>query len=280
MLLRSIKKILLPIKGVSRQLLRILINSPKIKKFDALLPLKGSISESGYIQSSLSNKSVEILNDYEFNDSLTLNSELSFVLNEIFDHILVDVNKYLGENIRIDGIKFLTTNKSTVKSISHNWHTDNVGNRLKVFACFEGDGSQPTAIIQDSHRKTYGYNKFTIEELLRWAHIKNISKKSGEVLLKHSRGTIFVFDNNSFHRGCYEQTVNQRKVLLLELVNKEKSKYLMKFTSLPIGPNITNSFFIDEDFKKQFTYSHLLDQDLIYREDTREHYGDKKFSIR
>ena len=54
---------------------------------------------------------------------------------------------------KIDGIKIIKTSaEDSNKNISANWHTDNVGIRLKLFICFDGDGSQPTYIINNKNQ--------------------------------------------------------------------------------------------------------------------------------
>ena len=72
-------------------------------------------------------------------DLVSLNT--NDLIEEIFQKIHDPVFDYLGENCYLDGIYFSIINKEELaKSISGNWHTDNVGARLKVFICFEGDG--------------------------------------------------------------------------------------------------------------------------------------------
>ena len=45
-------------------------------------------------------------------------------------------------------ILFLKKQEDIYDNVSVNWHTDNVGARLKVFVCFEGDGTKPTLFIK------------------------------------------------------------------------------------------------------------------------------------
>ena len=72
------------------------------------------------------------------------------------------VKNYLGENACLINYGYQTLN-SNDNTVSGNWHTDNLGNKMN-FLVIEGYENIPTHIIPKSHKKdTFQYfSKFEI----------------------------------------------------------------------------------------------------------------------
>ena len=121
---------------------------------DKKLPFKGRLAPSGYFQFFMKKNTILALlklkqRDLDKENRIFLHISEEKALEEIFRLITPEVRSYLGKDSFLDGIYWRETSaiKSHVKlkySNSISWHTDNVGNRLKLFLCIEGDGGQPT----------------------------------------------------------------------------------------------------------------------------------------
>lgn len=80
--------------------------------------------------------------------------EVAANITEDFKDKLVSL---LGDNVRLDDIYLFwyDPEKRTEWSLSNSWHDDNVGHRIKIFVCFEGNGTTPTVVIPNSFNKPY-----------------------------------------------------------------------------------------------------------------------------
>ena len=98
-----------------------------------------------------------------------LPSDVKVSLEEIFDAITAEVRAYLGTNAYLDGINWMISSPK-YQSISGNWHTDNVGSRIKIFACVSGDVSQTNLLIPSRER---------IPSFSSWSNKRSLSLCAG-----------------------------------------------------------------------------------------------------
>jgi hypothetical protein len=256
--------LLKPIWGFFNYYYRIFKLSSKIYFYDRSLPLGGLIGTSGWLELKLSNFNMSIL-EKACDDSKKVELDLSYIdtIREIFEAIDEPIRSYLGEDVALDGMRwYITTKESEKKFIASNWHTDNVGHRLKVFVCIDGDASQPTYYMPNTHKKTlsiWGLN--TLIESLRWAGFSINNSFSGEIQLNHKTGTIFIFDTNGFHRGGWGNAKAIRKILLLEFSCKKKSSNL----DGPIGTLAFNQFYFTDELLDVPTFAKFMDSDRILK---------------
>ena len=188
---------------------------------------------------------------------------------EIFNKTGQEIRKYLGKNVKLDGMFFLYS-KPDITSISSSWHTDNVGSRIKLFICIEGDGSQPT-ILSRPLKKVNNFNyivKIYFNELVRFTGFTNKKEMKNNIYLRHTRGSIFAFDTAILHRGGYELGANFRNILVLEFSNPDKHKLLSKgLLKGPIGTNEDNKFEFININNIPLSIESFLDKKRTYIED-------------
>ena len=126
---------------------RFLIASFFLDKLDSQNPYKGIISKNlGFYISSVSKDCVKTLKRmyYKNNKSqskVSIDKTNIKAFDEIFGIIKKPIIDYLGPGVKLDGIYYFVSKKKSKKDIydnvSVNWHTDNVGARLKVFVCLK-----------------------------------------------------------------------------------------------------------------------------------------------
>ena len=232
-----------------------------LDKLDSHNPYGGFISQNlGFYMSSVSKDCVETLKEmYYKNDELKkyifINKTNIRAFDEIFGIIEKPIMDYLGQGVKLDGIEFFVCKKNNIKSdlydvISTNWHTDNVGARLKVFVCFEGDGSKPTLLIKPKNiTKSTSYKlKIYFLEVLRWFGIENNIAFNSEVELRHKECSLIILDTQFLHRGERKKSPSQRSLLLMEFSNPDKHEFFNKGISKgPIGTNVHNQFYFSDE---------------------------------
>lgn len=242
----------------------------KLTQIDKKSPFKGKLAANGVASFTISSPSIEalcVLKDQNSVDesepygNVSIPSDKSPLIKEIFDVISEEVRLYLGPDAYLDGINWMNVSPKS-KSISENWHTDNVGNRLKLFICVNGDGSLPTHVIPSEHRIPSRSEWFahTIRELIRWVGYENSSKDIKEITLKHRKGTMFMFDTQLFHRGGYSNGSAQRTIFHMEFSNPEKHKV----SRGPIGSKTFNSFDFDSQLLDISSFRSLLDPNRLH----------------
>jgi hypothetical protein len=233
-----------------------------ISKIDSEMPLKGSISENGYIFIGPEGLSENFASFSEFqpNVSISIHEHHLNDFIKLFDLIIPEAVAYLGDGIIIDSITVTKIDSNSYDSVSANWHTDNVGHNLKVYVCIEGDGSIVTKYIPKSNKSKY---KVNFIEDLRMIGLKNRKTNSGEIEIKHEKGSLAIFDTNGLHRGGYTRNQkNKRIVLEIEISDKIKSRELTGYA--PIGLRSgNNTFFMDKNFYNHFKYKKYFDIDRI-----------------
>ena len=240
-----------------------------VRFFDKNLPFKGIISKNdGFCKLSFDEELAFKIKKLVKKNSSEKNIDLRYlfseeIIREIFDKIMPPVKDYLGKNCFLDGIYFSIINKEKpCSSISGNWHTDNVGARLKVFICFEGDGGLPTYIIPNKNRipSIKDYIKIFKSEIGRHISINNTLKYHDEYPLKHSLGTIYIFDTQLLHRGAYEEFKN-RSILIIEFSPINKHKIFKK----SLGTQFYNSFKFNKNLLKINSFVNVLDPKRVFK---------------
>ena len=251
----------------------------RLTKIDKHLPFKGILFENGHASFQISKNSLTSLrillkrNEVTINDThkpVFLIEECETALEEIFDLMANEVRAYLGPEAYLDGINWMVS-PSNYKSISGNWHTDNVGNRLKLFVCVSGDGSQPTFIIPSRERipPFMSWLKQTFVEAFRWFGMTKNKKIEGEIALRHSTGTAFLFDTQLLHRGGYEMGASARIIFHMEFSNPKKHK----ISRGPIGSKSFNSFQFSPALLKIKSFETLLDPERLRVSEDICYYG-------
>ncbi len=236
-----------------------------INKYDDQCPLRGKIREKGYNAYDLQKENIRTFQYFRKGEIIYLQRKHAKSLNEILDIFVDDIEEYLGFDVRIDVICVTEINEQIKENVSQNWHTDNVGNRLKLFICIEGDGSYPTFYVPKSN--LVKYSPSLIEDL-RMIGRKNIKKIANEDKLTHRTGSATIFDTNGLHRGGYEEQgkLNTRRIVEIEFSNKYKSNLLMG--SAAIGPrHYDGKLEFDQEFISEFRHDKYLDERLIKKID-------------
>ena len=190
--------------------------------------------------------------------------------NEVFSSIERPIIDYLGPKVKLDGISYLICKKNSRSNlediISTNWHTDNVGARLKVFVCFEGDGTKPTLLIKpNTIKKSIIYQiKIFILEVIRWFGIENNKTLNSEIELKHKEGSLIILDTQFLHRGDRKISTSQRSLLVFEFSNPDKHKFFERGISKgPIGTDEHNQFYFSEEVAEFKNIYKFLDKKRI-----------------
>ena len=265
--LNSIKKFL-RYRHLLTFLYRVIFIKTFIYFFDRKSPRGGSISKNGFHYEKISKKSIKDIEEYPQQSLINrdLSSEkLYYALSEIFGKFKDVIIEYLGNDAKIDGIRIIKTSaEDSNKNISANWHTDNVGIRLKLFICFDGDGSQPTYIINN---KNQNINRILFDyyyEVKRWIGKTNKIINKNQIGLNHLTGSAYVFDTNNLHRGSFEKATSDRKILMFEFSRSEKHKFLK---NAPIGTKKEyNNFRISKKYCNISDFNFFIDPKRVNEE--------------
>src|SRR5690606_20713781 len=111
---------------------------------------------------------------------------------------------------------------------------DNVGHRLKLFACFEGDGSTPTVVVPNSFNKPYSRRAL---EKGRFSGVRDTRSRPGELRLAYRAGDVAIFDTSCLHRGLYEEPAARRVTLVMEFIDRDKCNAIAG--GLPCAPGMS-----------------------------------------
>jgi aryl-alcohol dehydrogenase-like predicted oxidoreductase len=134
--------------------------------------------------------------------------------------ILKAVRAYLGPDAALDGYKAvrLAPNASGAQNIAGLWHNDRAGNRLKIFVRLHAvdprpeAGGHPTLVAAGSH----GLLHYSFEGYEHSRYTDGFVRSEYTVaFLGGPRGSGFVFDTNTLHRGVPEGLI-ARTTLVLE----------------------------------------------------------------
>ncbi|MCT2533608.1 hypothetical protein N2488_10480 [SAR92 clade bacterium H231] len=236
---------------------------------DRQAPFRGLFADTGVFHYRMSDQVLNALksktSSSDLDQGIVLESKDSKIVDELFDFIAPNVRAYLGEESFLDGVSWFLSVRNS-ESISSSWHTDNVGNRLRVFCCVEGDGSQPTHVVASHKRipRTSTWIKQSCIELYRWAGGRARSQSYRDTIIcDHKDGDVYVFDTQLLHRGGYEGGESRRLIFSLEFSNPKKHSLARG----PIGTDELNSFKFSESLLASKTFATMLDPKRIKRLD-------------
>lgn len=261
-----------PLKGL-KFLIRAIRLRLQLTPIDRMAPLDGELASQGFVEHSISECCVERLNNlfHTSDGAEVLQGNISLrdidyhAIDEIFTTIHSDITDYLGPDVYLDGMSWLYTDKSKSKTIgASNWHTDNVGNRLRLFVCVDGDGTQPTLVVPSSE-PIPSFKKWamdTIQETLRWCGVPNKRVIREQFSMCHRRGTAFLWDSQLLHRGGYETGQSTRLILSMEFSNPEKHT----IAKGPIGTKKHLEFSFAEKLFESHCFKSLLDPNRITKD--------------
>lgn len=265
-----------PLKGFAflfRAIRLRLILAPIDKKS----PFAGEMAEFGWTSIKLSDSCIKQLKSiYErSNKNILFLEQDKACLSEISEIVTPIVKSYIGPECYIDGMTWLVTTEELARTRgASNWHTDNVGNRIRLFICIEGNGSQPTLVIPSSDRipTTMTWILQTLKETIRWFGFPNKVEFHNEQKLDHQTGKAYLWDSQLFHRGGYETGIGDRILLSVEFSNPAKHQ----LAKGPIGtkPNLRFSF--PNNFFEITSFQKILDADRMVDKDQRVEYTDLK----
>ena len=197
--------------------------------------------------------------------SNVINAEVAEVAEKVILEFKDFIVGYLGENVRLDDIYmfWFDPEKVTSWSLSNSWHDDNVGSRIKVFVCFDGNGKTPTVVIPSSHNNPYSPRR---EEISRFSGVRSTHQIDTQIALRYKSGDLAMFDTSCLHRGLYEQPSAKRTVLVLEFINRDKSNRIVGYA--PCGPGMSKvgEVHFDEASFRLLKGTGLLDESLISTE--------------
>ena len=245
-------------------------NHFRTKKFDRLQTFQGKISADGVASFNCDDSMSKKLNEFWFrfrsgstSKNIVLEESDRDLVEKLTALIAGDIKSYLGPEGYIDGVNWMITESSAAKTVkASNWHTDNVGSRLKAFFCVSGDGTQPTLVIPRKRRIPNLRDWFTNTraELTRWFGEENKDLKKEQFVCAHKTGTCYVFDTSLLHRGGYESGTGERVILQFEFSVPAKHSIV----NGPIGTTEENSFHFSEKLLDTVNFSQLLDPKRIF----------------
>lgn len=252
-------------------------------KIDRQAPRGGEIGKAGFVVKTLSEAGIVTLERlwnssdlYERRQKekfggVRLSEEQADALAEIIGAIEDPILAYLGVDAKLDGVSWSESNKEKSKSsISAFWHTDNVGARIKVFVCLNGDGSQPTVIKPSYFNSDFLRIAFDAAmQLMRWIGLGSNLNLPGQIFIRHQRGSIAAFDTDTLHRGSYDLGSGERVIFHLEFSNPEKHSFL----NGPIGSSQQNAFLFPASYLNNGVFRSFLDDCRVKVSGTMVHYG-------
>lgn len=173
---------------------------------------------------------------------------------------------FLGDRTRLDDIYMFwyDPGKRDNWSYSNSWHDDNVGHRIKIYACFEGNGSTPTVVLPSSYNKPYSIRRR--QERARVSGIRDTDGRSGEIRLAYKVGDVAIFDTSCLHRGLYEEPAARRAVLVLEFINRDKCNAIAGILPCAPGMSPSGKILFETRAYEALKQTGLLDESLIARE--------------
>jgi len=234
------------------------------------------LSVNGYIifKKFLSKEIIDQIDKINLNNNVNFNTlfEILSYLDQSFKKTLYD---YFGKEIMLCSLSIMDSSKDKITdSISNSWHTDNLGHKLNMLICSEGDGKIPTFYIPGSHKNLYAPKLF--EELR--AFKKNLKKIDNSISINHETADCSIIDANGKHRGYYEASNSTRKLLLIDFIKIEKFKKLsykntelVKKAKVPF--RIHNNAFDKNKIVAKEIYNKLMDLSFICEENFLEKNG-------
>ena len=252
-----------------------------IQKIDNSCPFEGKLGENIFYQDVLPTEIIkELKKIYKENNKIYKENNKIYIqftnsskltIEKIFNIAKPLLRDYMGPNVFLDGMSFIETEPNLnsglfinqkKKYFAENWHTDNVGTRIKCYICLDGDGSQPTLILKSKKNKITFIEllQYILIEAIRWSGIKFKYNFNNTKYIFHKTSTISFFDTNHLHRGEYSKNSKNRLVLIMEFSNPSKHSLLTG----PIGTNKKNNFLFDKDFLEIENFKDLIDINRIH----------------
>lgn len=177
------------------------------------------------------------------------------------------VQSYLGAGARLDDIYLWSKDfeQQQTFDLSEGWHSDNVGNRIKVFICIEASPDAPSTLVVDrTHNRQY---RIGLEEFGRFfGRIGAPTNPDGVVEIKYGRDTVSIFDTNALHRGSYAAKRARRICLILEFVDREKSDLLSGACPCGPGQSPDGRVIFAKSLRDQLWSHKLIDRSLLREE--------------
>lgn len=177
------------------------------------------------------------------------------------------VHSYLGAGARLDDIYLWSKDfeQQQTFDLSEGWHSDNVGNRIKVFVCIEASTDAPSTLVADrTHNRQY---RIGLEEFGRFfGRIGTLANPDKVVEIKYGRNTVSIFDTNAFHRGSYAARKARRVCLILEFVDREKSDLLSGACPCGPGQSPDGRVTFAKSLRDQLWSHELVDRSLLREE--------------
>lgn len=246
-----------------RRLARNSLNGFVVRRFDRRVDMAARLARSGYCRYPPAPAHIlASCGAWKPAESVFVTRELSEVLLFLVGLVRDDVTGFLGPRARIDNVYVVEvpSSEASFQSYSGSWHTDNVGNRLKLFLCLDGRGDVATAYVAGSNR-----GKFwpSLRDFARFDHRSDFSARPDETRLDHRTGDISMFDTNGLHRGVYDNQHSARTTLQIEFADRDKSDALAGRAAIGPGSAGIPSFFIARDIGDEFAERLLLDRSLF-----------------
>ncbi|MCU4582044.1 hypothetical protein KTJ32_13695 [Acinetobacter gyllenbergii] len=197
--------------------------------------------------------------------SNTIENEIGILAAKITEDFKDKLTGFLGTETRLDDIYLFWYDPSECKewSLSNSWHDDNVGHRIKIYVCFEGNGNTPTVVIPNSYNKPYKQNK---SEISRFFGKRDTTSNTNEIKLSYKSGDIAMFDTSCLHRGLYEEPAGPRAVLVMEYINRKKANIIAGKSPCGPGMSRTGKVIFKEKAYYALNETGLIDESLIEKQ--------------
>lgn len=238
------------------------LRAPAIRRFDRRVRPGTSLWENGYKKyPQIPDGLLDRVRPLEPGAPVVIDDHRLPVFTWLFDQARTDIVAYLGPAARVDNISVSRIEEGTgLENVSGSWHEDSVGHRLKLFLCLEGSGDVPTAVIAGSNQKRY-FPK--LSDFYRFKGLDDFAEVPGQVLLRHHTGDCTLFDTNARHRGVYDKHHRARKLLEIELADRDKSNRFNCKTAIGPGNTSAIKFLIDRKIADAHARDLLLDPALF-----------------
>lgn len=201
-----------------------------------------------------------------------IDSEVGELAAKITTDFKEKIVGFLGEDTRLDDIYLFwyDPDKREEWSLSNSWHDDNVGHRIKIYVCFEGNGNTPTVVIPNSYNKPYTPRK---SEIARFVGKRDIENAENQVKLAYKSGDIAMFDTACLHRGLYEEPAGLRAVLVMEYIDRKKANIIAGKS--PCGPAMsrTGKVTFSQEAYDALNETGLIDNAIIKKNGDRYEYS-------
>lgn len=184
------------------------------------------------------------------------------------------VRAYLGNGARLDDLYLWKKDFGQQQrfDISEGWHTDNVGNRLKVFIGIEATPQAPsTMLVEGSHNTPY---RVALSEFTRFlGKIGQPGPHDPVIEIHYQPDLVAIFDTNTLHRGQYQATQASRTCLILEFIDRDKGNRLSGVC--PCGPGQSPQGRLDfpATLWRELSAHPLIDQTLLRQDGDRVSYS-------